>query len=151
MTEGNWQPLDAEFERNVRESLLRQGFMQYLGAEMVHIRAGGCEIRVPFRAELTQQHGFFHAAVSGAIADSACSYARGHADARWLLRADRGIQTESGGPGRGPEPGDPRGSGGQRQEVKGLLRGRVAVQDGQETLCATSLSTIMTMFDRRDG
>jgi acyl-coenzyme A thioesterase PaaI-like protein len=26
-----------------------------------------------------------------------------------------------------------------------------AVQDGQETLCATSLSTIMTMFDRRDG
>jgi uncharacterized protein (TIGR00369 family) len=26
-----------------------------------------------------------------------------------------------------------------------------AVQDGEETLCATSLSTIMTMFDRKDS
>jgi len=33
------------------------------------------EIRAPFRAELTQQHGYFHAGVSGTIADSACGYA----------------------------------------------------------------------------
>jgi uncharacterized protein (TIGR00369 family) len=33
------------------------------------------DIRLPFRADLTQQHGFLHAGVTTTIADSACGYA----------------------------------------------------------------------------
>ena len=49
--------------------------MRHLGAELVSVEPGGAEIRVPFRSELTQQHDYFHAGVTGAIADSACGYA----------------------------------------------------------------------------
>ena len=66
---------DKEFERRVRESFNRQGLMKHLGAEIVELTPGHVTIRVPFRPELTQQHNYFHAGVSGTIADSACGYA----------------------------------------------------------------------------
>lgn len=66
---------DAAYENRVRESFARQGLMKNLGAELAVVGAGQAEIRVPFGKHLTQQHGYFHAGVSGAIADSACGYA----------------------------------------------------------------------------
>jgi uncharacterized protein (TIGR00369 family) len=54
-----------------RESFSRQGLMTHLGAEVVALRPGHCEIQVRYRKELTQQHGYFHAGVAAAIADSA--------------------------------------------------------------------------------
>jgi uncharacterized protein (TIGR00369 family) len=82
------QTFDANAERKVRESFLRQGFMQHLGASLVSIAPGSCEISVPFRAEMSQQHGYFHAGVSAAIADSACGYA-----AFTLTRDDASVLT----------------------------------------------------------
>jgi uncharacterized protein (TIGR00369 family) len=67
--------VDAAFESRVRESFARQGLMKHLGAELAVVKAGHAEIHVPFQKQLTQQHGYFHAGVSGAIADSACGYA----------------------------------------------------------------------------
>jgi uncharacterized protein (TIGR00369 family) len=67
--------VDREFECRVRESFGRQGLMKHLGAELIELTAGQVAIRVPYRAELSQQHNYFHAGVSGAIADSACGYA----------------------------------------------------------------------------
>jgi uncharacterized protein (TIGR00369 family) len=67
--------VDANYEPRVRESFSRQGLMKHLGAELLELTPGHAAIRVPFRAELTQQHNYFHAGVSGAIADSACGYA----------------------------------------------------------------------------
>jgi uncharacterized protein (TIGR00369 family) len=78
----------AEFESRVRESFSRQGLMKNLGAELAELGAGSAEIRVPFRTELTQQHGYFHAGVSGAIADSACGYS-----AYTLMPADSSVLT----------------------------------------------------------
>lgn len=49
--------------------------MQHLGAELTGLGAGYAEIRALYRTDLAQQHGYFHAGVSGAIADSACGYA----------------------------------------------------------------------------
>lgn len=66
---------DEKFETRVRESFSRQGLMKHLGAELVEVEPGQATIRVAFRGELTQQHNYFHAGVSGAIADSACGYA----------------------------------------------------------------------------
>jgi len=55
---------DTQFASRVRESFSRQGLMKHLGAELVELRPGHATIRVPFRAELTQQHNYFHAGVS---------------------------------------------------------------------------------------
>jgi uncharacterized protein (TIGR00369 family) len=79
---------DAEYQRRVRESFARQGLMRHLGAELVSLEPGGAVIRVPFRGELTQQHGYFHAGVTGSIADTACGYA-----AYTLMAADDSVLT----------------------------------------------------------
>jgi uncharacterized protein (TIGR00369 family) len=39
------------------------------------VEEGFCEITLPFKAGLSQQHGFFHAGVVSTIADSAAGYA----------------------------------------------------------------------------
>lgn len=62
------------FER-VRESFERQHAMALLGARLVEVEAGRVVIELPFRPDLTQQHGFLHAGVSTAVVDSACGYA----------------------------------------------------------------------------
>jgi len=62
--------------------------MQHLGARLAELGPGLAEIRVSYRPELTQQHGYFHAGVSGAIADSACGYA-----AYTLMPADSTVLT----------------------------------------------------------
>jgi uncharacterized protein (TIGR00369 family) len=62
-------------EDRVRESFARQGLMDLLGARIVEVGKGTCEIEVAFRDELTQQQRYFHGAVAGAIADSAGGYA----------------------------------------------------------------------------
>ena len=80
--------VDAEYENRVRESFARQGLMKHLGAELAVLGAGHAEIHVPFRVEVTQQHNYFHAGVSGAIADSACGYA-----AYTLMPADASVLT----------------------------------------------------------
>src|SRR5262249_28111787 len=66
---------DPGFEALVRDSFAQQAMMRTLGAELVAVRAGEVEIALPFRSDLTQQHGYLHAAVVTAIADSACGYA----------------------------------------------------------------------------
>lgn len=70
---GNDLP-DAIVER-VAESFARQGLMRHLGAELADVKAGHVTIRLPFRPELTQQHGYFHAGSTASIADSAGGYA----------------------------------------------------------------------------
>lgn len=62
------------FEDAVRSSFERQGLMAHLGAELVSVAPGNVSIEVPFRPEVTQQHGWFHGGVTTSIADSACGY-----------------------------------------------------------------------------
>ena len=49
--------------------------MQLLGAGLTHVSPGEVDIELAFRADLVQQHGYLHAGVTAAIADSACGYA----------------------------------------------------------------------------
>ncbi|MEU6878683.1 PaaI family thioesterase [Streptomyces sp. NPDC046712] len=64
-----------EVQKRVQESFDRQGLMSHLGARMTHIGPGRVHIVLPSRPEVTQQHGYFHAGATGAIADSAGGYA----------------------------------------------------------------------------
>ena len=70
-----FHPKDPAFEARVRESFVRQKVMGLIGARLGRIDPGRVEIALPFRDDLTQQHGFFHAGVVGTIADSAGGYA----------------------------------------------------------------------------
>lgn len=62
-------------DRLVRESFARQDFMVTIGARLSSVAAGAVEIRVPVRPGLLQQHGYVHAGVVSAIADTAAGYA----------------------------------------------------------------------------
>jgi uncharacterized protein (TIGR00369 family) len=65
----------AEIQDRVRSSFERQGLMGHLGARLSHIGPGRVHIQLPTRPEVTQQHGYFHAGATSAIADSAGGYA----------------------------------------------------------------------------
>jgi uncharacterized protein (TIGR00369 family) len=64
-----------EVQQRIKASFERQGFMRHLGARLEHIAPGRVHIMLPGRPELTQQHGYFHAGATSAIADSAGGYA----------------------------------------------------------------------------
>jgi uncharacterized protein (TIGR00369 family) len=68
-------PIDLDLEKRIQNSFHRQGLMAHLGASLQTIRRGLVTIRMPFRPELSQQHGYFHAGGTSAIADSAGGYA----------------------------------------------------------------------------
>ncbi len=70
-----YMPRDPDFEARVRESFSRQDFMTLIGARLAHVEPGAVEIEMPFRKELCQQHGYFHAGATISIADSAAGYA----------------------------------------------------------------------------
>jgi uncharacterized protein (TIGR00369 family) len=72
--EGLEQATPAVQDR-IRASFDRQGLMGHLGARLSHIGPGRVHIVLPARPEVTQQHGYFHAGATSAIADSAGGYA----------------------------------------------------------------------------
>ena len=66
---------DPDYTRRVRASFDRQTIMGLIGARLAGVEPGVVEIELPFREDLCQQHGFFHAGVTSTIADSAGGYA----------------------------------------------------------------------------
>ena len=68
-------PRDPDFKERVRASFARQAAMHTLGATVERVAPGEVDILIPFRADLTQQHGFLHAGIVTAVVDSACGYA----------------------------------------------------------------------------
>jgi hypothetical protein len=49
-------PQDPDFEERVCASFARQRFMATLGARLVRVEPGLCEIELDYREDLTQQH-----------------------------------------------------------------------------------------------
>jgi uncharacterized protein (TIGR00369 family) len=79
---------DPDFENRVRASFGRQKLMVALGAELTRLAPGEAEISLPYRDDLTQQHGFVHAGIIATIADTSCGYA-----AFSLMPADTAVLT----------------------------------------------------------
>lgn len=63
------------FADEIRQSFAKQTIMGLIGAELTRVEPGLIEISLPYRADLTQQHGYLHAGIVTTIADSACGYA----------------------------------------------------------------------------
>ncbi len=145
-----FEPADAEFAGRVRASFARQQVMAFIGARMTRIEPGLVEIELPFRSELTQQHGFFHAGITSTIADSAGGYA-GYT----LFPADSSVLTVEYKINL-LAPAD-----GERLVATGRVvkPGRnlticelavVAVKNGEETACAHGLQTLMCLHGKPD-
>lgn len=70
-----FEPRDPEWDAKVRASFNRQTVMEMIGARIAALCPGVCEIELPYRRDLCQQHGFLHAGITTTIADSAAGYA----------------------------------------------------------------------------
>jgi uncharacterized protein (TIGR00369 family) len=71
----SFEPRDPDWEAKVRASFAKQGAMSLIGAKLVDLRPGYCEIHLPWRPDLTQQHGYFHAGIISTVVDTAAGYA----------------------------------------------------------------------------
>jgi len=80
--------MDPHLVARIRASFEHQLMMQTIGATLETVAPGRADISLPFRADLTQQHGYLHAGVVATIADSACGYA-----AYTLMPADSSVLT----------------------------------------------------------
>jgi len=62
-----------------RQVLAQQPFSVLIGAELVALAPGQCELHLPITDQIRQQHGFVHGGVVSYIADNALTYAGGTA------------------------------------------------------------------------
>lgn len=65
----------TELFQRIEASFLRQGLMQHLGARLLRVEPGLCEVALPYSERVTQQQGGFHGGAMGALADIAGGYA----------------------------------------------------------------------------
>ena len=146
----SFDPADPGYEGRVRDSFARQSIMELIGAELTRVAPGLVEIELPYRADLCQQHGFFHAGVTSTIADSAGGYA-----AYSLFPADASVLTTE------YKINLLAPAAGERLRAVGRVvkPGRMlticdvevfALKDGAEKLCAKLLQTLMTMHGKPD-
>ncbi len=144
----SFKPADPEFGIRVRASFARQAMMATLGAMLERVAPGEVDIRLPFRADLTQQHGFLHAGAMTTVVDSACGYA-----ALTLMPAGAAVLTVEFKVNL-MAPGD-----GESIVARGrvLKAGRTlttcagdvfAITGGEEKLVLTMLATMMTVQGR---
>jgi uncharacterized protein (TIGR00369 family) len=65
----------SELYKRIETSFLRQGMMQNLGASLLRVEPGLCEVSLMHSERVSQQQGGFHGGAMGALADIAGGYA----------------------------------------------------------------------------
>ena len=125
--------------------------MRLLGARLTEVRPGYCAIELPYRPDLTQQHGYVHAGIVSAIADSAGGYA-----AFSLFPADASVLTvEYKLNLLAPAAGERLIA--QAEVVKpgrtlAITRGEVYAETGSKrTLCAIMQQTLIVLTGKQDA
>ena len=144
------KPNDPDFAGRVHASFLNQPAMTLIGATMPVIEAGYTEIHLPYKPEVTQQHGYIHGGVVGMIADSAAGYS-----AATLTSADTGVLTvEYKLNLLAPAEGKlliAEGSVVRYGRTLIVTKAEVfAVKDGKKTLCALMQQTIMALHGKKE-
>lgn len=139
--------MEESIEQRVRKTYARQAAMNLIGAVLARVTTGEVTIELPFRPDLAQQHGFFHAGIVTMIVDTACGYA-----AYTLMPPGAAVLTveykvnfispaageKLVGRGRVLKPG----------RTLTVCQGEVhAINNGTEKLVATMLATMITRED----
>ncbi|TND08653.1 MAG: hypothetical protein FD123_2157 [Bacteroidetes bacterium] len=142
---------NSEFLQRVAASFTRQKFMQFIGAKLDIVRDGYCEISIPYREELGQQHGFFHAGIVGTLADNVAGYAAYsamHPDSS-ILTVEFKINLLA--PAKGPAL-LAKGFLVKKGKTLTVCRSEVFnVSDGKEELCAIAQSTLIELRNSSDS
>jgi len=143
-------PPDPKYSTRVRASFERQGAMRLIGARLTDLRPGHCTIELPYREDLTQQHGYIHAGIVSAIADSAGGYA-----GFTLFPADASVLTvEYKVNLLAPAAGERLIAVGdvvKHGRTLAITRGEVyAEESGRRTLCAIMQQTLIVMTGKPD-
>lgn len=146
-----FKPADPGFEARVRDSFNRQPAMHLIGAMLTTVKPGLCEVEMPRKPEVTQQHGFVHGGMVGMIADSAAGYA-----AYSLFPADATVLTvEYKMNLMAPADGDrllARAQVTRHGRTLTIVAFDVfAEKSGRMLHCATGLATMMCMLGRPDA
>jgi uncharacterized protein (TIGR00369 family) len=145
-----FDPKDPNFEARVRTSFARQTAMATLGIEITSVMPGEVELKMPYAAAYTQQHGFIHAGIITTALDSACGCA-----AFSLMPDDAAVltiefKTNLIAPARGDhflfraqvvKPG---------RTITVCEAQAFAVEGDKEKLVATMTGTLMALFGRED-
>jgi len=145
-----FQATDPNFEARVRDSFARQPAMRLIGASMGRVEPGYCEIELPYREDLTQQHGLFHGGFTSAIADTACGYAAYtlFAAADSVLTVEYKINLLA------PASGDRLVASARAKKSGRTLTvcefEVMAEKGGEQVLCACGLATMIRLSDRPD-
>lgn len=146
--QARFEPRDPNWETRARAVFTRQPLMAYLGATVEALRPGYCEIHVPYKHELTQHNGFFHAGVVAAVVDNA----GGGAGATLMPPGADVLTVEFKLNLLAPGVGDlliAEGHVVKPGKNLVIVRGEVyVVKDGVATHCATMQQTLMTMHSK---
>ena len=126
-----------------REVLASQPFSRLIGAELVALSPGRCELQVPIGESVKQQHGFVHGGVVSYAADNALTYAGGTALRVPVVTSEFKINYLR------PAVGErliARAEAVHTGRSQAVCRCDVFVlQDGQEKLCAVAQGTIAVL------
>ena len=144
------EPKFINYRQKIEDSFNRQGFMKLIGAKLVDVQVGYCEIEVPYRKDLTQQHGFFHAGVISTIADNTAGYAAFSVieESSSILTVEFKLNLMS--------PGDGEKLIGKSKVLKHgrtltICRSEVYVEkEGVKKLCAAAQSTLIELKNTSD-
>ena len=135
----------APIAKRIHEGVGRQGFMQLVGAEISELTRGSCTLLVDRRAELLQQHGFFHGGVTAFLVDNATTIAAATSRGQPALTAEYKLNLLSPAAGerlicraRVIKPG---------RQVAVVAADVFCVTDGIEKHTATALASIAMLSD----
>ena len=147
----SFEPPNPDYAARVQASFARQGAMRLIGARLAELSPGYCAIELPYRDDLTQQHGYIHAGVVAAIVDSAGGYA-----GFTLFPADASVLTVEYKLNL-LAPADGERLIAEAEVVKPgrtlvITRGEVFAETaGKRSLCAIMQQTLIVLAGRADG
>jgi uncharacterized protein (TIGR00369 family) len=143
---------DPNYVDRIRATFARQGFLRHCSVRLEEVGAGRCVVAVDFSDAVSQQHGYFHGGIIGALADAA-----GAISASTLMEASQSLLTVEYkinllAPAQGPTL---RAFGEVIRPGRTLSVSQVNLfnVDGvnEPVLCALATVTVITLTSRGDG
>lgn len=140
-----FEPRDPDYARRVREAFAGQSLLASLGVEFCQVEPGFCELQLPYREDISQNHGYFHGGAIATLADVCGGFAGWSLlpPEHWIVTVE--YKTNIVAPGRGERL---VGRGRVVRAGRSLTTTEIeilAVEQGRETLCATALQTLMAV------
>lgn len=140
-----YQPHNPDYAAQVRAAFDGQPMLAALGMEMVRVAPGFCELHLPYRPDITQNHGYFHGGAIATLADVSGGFAGWTLlpEGMWIVTVE--YKTNIVAPGRGERL---VGRGRVVRAGRTLTTTEIEIlvlEQGRESLCATALQTLMAV------